>query len=113
LQHESSSKGHKRSMAYSIQSMSNLGNEGRGDSVNSVIDKSLLNSSLDIMPDVIVLDEESCTFVSRGVDRAGRRIIQDNLVMERVVLRGVDLNRSNRMPSGIRTKNDEGQDHWK
>lgn len=94
--------------------MSNLVNEPRHESVNSTIDKSLLNSSMDIMPEVIMLDEESCTFVSRGVDRAGRRIIQDNLVLERVVLqRGVDLSRSNRMPSEIRTKNAEGQDHWK
>ncbi len=52
---------------------------------------------MEILPEVIMLDEESCTFVPRGIDRAGRRVIQDNVVIERVVLpRGVDLTRSNR-----------------
>jgi len=29
---------------------------------------------MEIMPDIVVLDEENCTFVPRGIDRAGRRI---------------------------------------
>lgn len=69
---------------------------------------------MEILPEVIVLDEESCVFVPRGIDRAGRRVLQDNVVIERVVLPkgGIDLTRSNRQPSQINVNN-EGKDHWK